>query len=74
MNICSAGQKNKYELSSKEKIVLGLMKEGFNNFQISEKLQISKDDVQKYIRTIFFKLKVQNRIQAVVKALKENLL
>lgn len=74
MNICSVGQKNKYELSSKEKMVLGLMKEGFSSVQISEKLQISKDDVQKYIRTIFFKLKVQNRIQAVVKAENESIL
>ena len=74
MNICSAGRKNKYELSSKEKMVLGLMKEGFSSVQISEKLQILKDDVQKYIRTIFFKLKVQNRIQAVVKAENESIL
>ena len=74
MNICSSGQKNKYELSTKERLVLFLMKEGFNNSQISEKLQNSKDAVQEYIRKIFFKLKAQNRVQAVTNAVKENII
>ena len=72
MNIFSV--EHKYELSTKEKMVLGLMKEGFSSVQISVKLQISKDDVQKYIGAIFFKLKVQNRTQSVAKAVKESIL
>ena len=74
MNICSTGQKNKYKLIIKERTVLSLMKEGFSNVQSSEKLKTSKDGIYEDKRAIFFKLKVQNRIQAVVKAVKENLL
>ena len=56
-------------LTEREKEVIELMIEGYNNSQISNKLSISIHTVKVYASSIYRKLDVQNRIQAVVKYL-----
>jgi len=61
-------------LTEREKEILQLIIDGFNNDDIAEKLFISIQTVRNHIRHIYEKLHVHSKSQAVVKALKENLL
>lgn len=61
-------------LTEREKEILQLIIDGFNNEQIAAKLFISIQTVRNHIRHIYEKLHVHSKSQAVVKALKENLL
>jgi DNA-binding NarL/FixJ family response regulator len=61
-------------LTEREKEILQLLIEGCNNEEIAGKLFISIQTVRNHIRHIYEKLHVHSRSQAVVKAIKENLI
>jgi DNA-binding NarL/FixJ family response regulator len=56
------------ELTPRELEVLGLIAQGDNNSQIAGKLVISDKTVRNHITSIFSKLQVADRAQAVIKA------
>ena len=57
------------ELTPWELEVLRLIAQGLKNREISEKLVISEKTVGNHISNIFFKLQVNDRSQAIVRAL-----
>lgn len=62
------------ELTSREKEVLTLMKEGMNNNQIAEKLYVSVSTVKFHVSSILGKLSVNNRTEAVAIAMQRRLI
>lgn len=68
----AAAKKNRL-LSDRELEVLGLIAKGMLNREIAKKLYISEKTVKNHISSIFKKLKVTDRTQAAVYALKNNL-
>jgi len=62
------------ELTEREVGVLSLIAKGFSNQQISENLYISLNTVKTHIKNIFQKLEVEDRTQAAMKAVKEDLI
>lgn len=61
-------------LTEREVDVLGLISKGYSNQAISEELCISLNTVKTHIKNIFQKLEVEDRTQAAMKAVKEDLL
>ena len=61
------------ELTSREFVVLKLMVTGVTNSFIAKELCVTEATVKAHISHIFEKMKVQNRIQAVVKAIREEI-
>lgn len=55
-------------LTASERSVLGLLARGLPNDEISEQLRLSPKTVRNYVSSIFTKLHVSSRAQAVVKA------
>lgn len=53
------------ELSDREREVLNLIAEGYNNNEIAQKLVISPKTVRNHITSIFSKLQVADRAQAI---------
>lgn len=66
--------KNNYQLSVREKEILSLLVEGTDSRQIANKLFISYETVRNHLKNIYQKLQVTSKIQAVSKAIKENLI
>lgn len=62
-----------YNLTSKEMMVLRLLSEGNSNLDIAKKLDISVNTTKVHVCSILQKLSVDDRTQAAVKALKENI-
>ncbi len=62
-----------YNLTSKELMVLNLLAEGNSNLEIAKKLNISVNTTKVHVCSILQKLSVDDRTQAAVKALKENI-
>jgi NarL family two-component system response regulator LiaR len=62
------------QLSEREVEVLRLMIEGLNNQDIAEKLYLSRSTVKYHIGSIFAKLGVTNRSEAIAIALKNKLI
>ncbi len=62
-----------YNLTSKELMVLRLLAEGNSNLDIAKKLNISVNTTKVHVCSILQKLSVDDRTQAAVKALKENI-
>jgi DNA-binding NarL/FixJ family response regulator len=60
-------------LSKKELEVLKLVVKGYNNQKISQELFISDSTVANHLKSIFSKLKTDNRTQAAIIALKLNI-
>ena len=60
-------------LSSREIEVLKLMVEALSNKQIARKLNISEATVKTHVSTLIAKLSVQDRVGAVVKAIRGGL-
>jgi DNA-binding NarL/FixJ family response regulator len=56
------------ELSDREREILGLIAEGYNNTEIAQKLVISPKTVRNHITSIFSKLQVADRAQAIRRA------
>ena len=61
-------------LTAREKDVLQLAAQGANNKEIAEKLVLREVTVKTHLNSIFKKLKVTNRTQAVLLALKTDLI
>lgn len=63
-----------HDLTAREREVLVLMVEGLNNPQIGERLTISVTTVRSHVSKILSKLGVTNRAEAIVLALRQDLL
>ncbi len=63
-----------YNLSVREKEVLGLLSDGNNYQEIGEQLFISVDTVRHHIRNIYKKLHVHSQSEAVAKAIRKKLI
>ena len=61
-------------LTAKEKEVLEMAAKGASNKQIAEKLFVKEVTVKTHLNSIFKKLKVANRTQAVLLALQADLI
>ena len=59
------------KLTQRETEVLKLITMGFDNTEISRKMYISTHTVKAHIEHIYSKLGVHNRLQAVIKYLKQ---
>lgn len=70
----STSNPNKFPLTEREIDVLRLLVEGCNNKEISSRLVVSPETVKSHMQHIFEKLRVADRTQAALKALKEGLL
>ena len=65
---------DEYNLTLKEKKVLSLLADGNSNQQIAKKLNISVNTAKVHVCNILQKLSVDDRTQAAIKAIKENIL
>ena len=54
-------------LSQRENEVLILLSEGKLYKEIGDKLKISLSTVKKHLKNVYFKLHVQNKVEAVIK-------
>lgn len=61
-------------LNQKELTVLELLSSGLTNEQIANELFLSPNTVKMYLKKIFEKLGVNNRVQAAVKAVSEHIM
>ena len=61
-------------LNQKELMVLVLLSSGMTNEQIANELFLSPNTVKMYLKKIFEKLGVNNRVQAAVKAVSEHIM
>ena len=62
-----------YRLSSREVEVLKFIVKGLSNPDIAKKILVSESTVKAHVSSILRKLSVKNRIEAVVVAVKNNL-
>lgn len=69
-NTAYAGQ----PLNNRELDILRLMSQGMRNVEIADDLHISYDTVKTYISTLFTKMAVRNRLEAVMKGIALELL
>jgi DNA-binding NarL/FixJ family response regulator len=61
------------ELSNRERDTLVLMMQGLKNPEIATQLMVSTSTVKKYVSSIFAKLNVSNRLEAVMFALQHDI-
>ena len=66
--------KDCYNLTQQEKRVLILLSSGLNNSQIANKLEISINTTKVHVCSILQKMSVEDRTQAAIKAIRENLI
>ena len=66
--------KDCYNLTLQEKRVLILLASGNNNSQIAKKLKISINTTKVHVCSILQKMEVEDRTQAAIKAIRENLI
>jgi two-component system response regulator DegU len=59
-------------LTNRELEVFELITKGYTNLQISYKLIISEKTVKNHVSNLLDKLEVQDRLNAVIKAVKNN--
>jgi DNA-binding NarL/FixJ family response regulator len=57
-------------LTHREREVLDLVVEGYDNAEIAKTLYISQNTVKNHVAAILFKLEVDNRVQAAVRAVR----
>ena len=62
-----------YNLTSRETQILKLITEGYSNIEIAKELFVSINTTKAHVASILQKLEVDDRLQAALKALKENL-
>ena len=72
-NIDTEGDGKQYDLTSREKQILKLMTEGYSNMEIAQFLVISINTTKAHVASILQKLEVDDRLQAALKALKNNI-
>lgn len=73
LNTQKASSSPDVDLTERERDVLRLIVQGKNNQDISEELHISIHTTKAHVGSILSKLAVNDRVQAAVKALKENI-
>jgi len=73
-NIVNESDKPDFNLTVREKEILKLIANGLNNRDIAEKLVLSLYTVKNHVSSIIQKLAVDDRTQAAVIALKENII
>ena len=56
------------ELSDREREILNLIAQGYNNSDIAHRLVLSLKTVANHVSTIFSKLQVADRAQAIIRA------
>lgn len=61
------------EISERERDILTLLVEGLSNAEIAQRLFLSEGTVRNYLSSLFVKLEVSDRTQAVVVALRRGL-
>ncbi|MBQ7286199.1 MAG: response regulator transcription factor [Candidatus Gastranaerophilales bacterium] len=66
--------KDCYNLTQQEKRVLILLSSGYNNSQIAKELEISINTTKVHVCSILQKMGVEDRTQAAIKAIRENLI
>ncbi|UNK19065.1 LuxR C-terminal-related transcriptional regulator [Paenibacillus sp. N3/727] len=66
--------KNPYELTERELDVLQCLMEGLRNKAIAQRLYLSEGTIRNYISSIYLKMQVQGREEAVEKARNEHLI
>ncbi len=62
-----------YDLTARETQILKLMTEGYSNMEIAQILVISINTTKAHVASILQKLEVDDRLQAALKALKNNI-
>jgi two-component system, NarL family, response regulator LiaR len=62
-----------HNLTERERTILKLMVDGLSNQQIADQIFVSRATVKAYVSTIFSKLGVQNRVEAVRLAVQQSL-
>ena len=62
-----------FDLSERERDILQLLVEGLSNAEIAHRLYLSEGTVRNYLSSLFVKLDVSDRTQAVVVALRRGL-
>lgn len=62
-----------YDLTAREAQILKLMTEGYSNMEIAQILVISINTTKTHVASILQKLEVDDRLQAALKALKNNI-
>jgi len=75
--ISTTGEDKKVEypvLTHREKEILRSIIEGQSNKEISHTLYVSVETVKSHIKSIYHKLQVKNRVEAVTVAIKQNVL
>ncbi len=65
---------SQYNLTNREKEVLGLLSDGNNYQEIGDQLFISVDTVRHHIRNIYKKLHVHSQSEAVAKAIRKKII
>ena len=65
--------KNNYHLTHREKDVLSYLVQGLSNEEIAQKLHVTIATVKAHLGSIFSKFCVKNRTQAIIMALRENI-
>ena len=70
--LCGRGVK-KRELTEREKEVLLLIIEGLNNSEIANRLFITPHTAKAHVSSILYKLDVDSRLRAAIKAVRENI-
>lgn len=74
LSIENEKDKEDIQLTNRETEVLEHLSKGLNYIQISENLIVSKGTVRKHIENIYRKLQVHNKLEAVQKAKRNNLI
>ena len=69
----SAGKKDKHNLTARELVILSKLSSGTENKEIAQHLYITQATVKTHLSSIYRKLKVDNRTQAVAFARKNEL-
>jgi len=62
------------KLTAREEEVLALVVDGLNNSKIAERLVIGRSTVKTHVSNILHKLNVENRQEAISKAIRQNML
>ena len=63
-----------FNLTKRELEVLAFIKEGKNNTEIAKKLKLSINTVKAHVSNIMQKLEVDDRTQAAIKAISNNII
>ena len=69
-----AGRDEELRLTVREYDVLGLVTKGYSNKDVARELNITVNTVKTHLRNIYRKLGVDDRAQAIIKAIKEGII